>query len=65
MLRGMRVEDGQFKLDGYPEGTTVRGLVSPQATELCRLMLFRTDLGRVIEWLHIAGGADTHVIAVA
>ena len=59
LLRGMRVEDGQFKLDGYPEGSSVRGLSMPQAPELCRLMLFRSDLTRVIEWLSMARELNT------
>jgi len=55
LLRGIRVEDGRIKLDGYPEGASVRGLAVPKAQELCRLMVFRGDLNRVVEWL---GAAD-------
>lgn len=58
MLAGFSVKDGRIELNGYPEGTTVRGLALPQARELCRLMLFRNDLTLVTDWLHFAGGLD-------
>ena len=55
----LKVTDGRIELLGYPEGATVRGLSSsPQTTELCRLMLFRSDLVRVNEWLGLAQTTD-------
>lgn len=50
----MRIEDGQFKLDGYPEGSVVRGIAGPKPLELCRLVVFRGDLTNVCEWLMAA-----------
>jgi hypothetical protein len=54
LLSGFRLEDGQIKLDGYPEGASVRGIGGPKAQELCRVALFRSDLVKTGEWLGLA-----------
>ena len=56
LVSGARLVDGQFKLDGYPEGSSVRGLNAelPDVRELLRLFLFRSDLTDVVRWLEAA-----------
>lgn len=51
MLCSIRFEDGQIKLDGYPKGSSLRGIKSSEAQELCRLFIFRSDLNYVVGWL--------------
>ena len=57
-LNGIRFENGKFLLDGYPEGTSVRGLGIPKAQELSRLHIFKSDLDRVCEWISQAKNID-------
>lgn len=53
LVGGIRVENGQFLLDGYPEGAAVHGIEGEDAKELRRLAVFMTDIRRVKEWLDI------------
>jgi hypothetical protein len=57
-LSGIRLENGKFILDGYPEGTSVRGLGIPKAQELSRLHVFKSDLDDVCEWISQAKNID-------
>ena len=53
MLQGIRMENGNFVLDGYPEGATVHGIEGPAAKELRRLAVFRGELESVVCWLSL------------
>jgi hypothetical protein len=57
-LSGIRFENGKFLLDGYPAGTSVRGLGIPKAQELSRLHVFKSDLDDVCEWISQAKNID-------
>ena len=52
-LRSFRFENGQFHLEGYPEGATIHGIDGTHADELKRLLLFRGELELVLRWLSI------------
>ncbi len=56
MLQGIRMENGNFVLDGYPEGATVHGIEGPAAKELRRLAVFRGELQSVVRWLSLIPG---------
>lgn len=55
---GIRLENGKLFLDGYPEGSSVRGLGIPKAQELSRLHIFKSDLANVCEWISQAKDID-------
>jgi hypothetical protein len=44
VVAGVRFENGQFILDGYPEGATVHGIEGPIPKEFRRLAVFRSEL---------------------
>jgi len=56
MQKNIRVDNGRIILDGYPEGSSVRGLAIPKATELCRLHVFKNDMDNVCRWISLAKG---------
>jgi hypothetical protein len=56
MVQGIRMENGGFVLDGYPDGATVHGVEGPAAQELRRLAVFMADLQCVVRWLSLIPG---------
>ena len=56
MQKNIRVENGRIILDDYPEGSSVRGLAVPKATELSRLHVFKSDMDDVCGWISLAKG---------
>jgi hypothetical protein len=51
VLQGIRFENGNILVDGYPEGATVHGIGGPLAEELRRLSAFRGELQAAARWL--------------
>jgi len=53
VVSGVRMENGQMLLDGYPNGAAVHGIEGQNATELRRLSVFMADLHKVVDWLKL------------
>jgi hypothetical protein len=51
LVRGVRMENDRFVLDGYPDGAVAHGIDGVLATEFRRLAVFRSELKIVGEWL--------------
>lgn len=51
MITGLRMESSGIILDGYPVGTTVHGIDSPEAHALRRMFVFMNELRQVGNWL--------------
>lgn len=57
-MEGVKMENGQIVLDGYPEGTTFHGLTTPLAESLKRLSVFMGELQQVEHWLRLIPEGD-------
>jgi hypothetical protein len=53
LVQGIRMENGQMLLDGYPDGAVVHGIEGPNAKELRRLSVFEAELHKVVGWLKL------------
>lgn len=61
MVQGVRMENGQMLLDGYPDGAAVHGIEGPTAKELRRLAGFVVELQKVVDWLKAIPAHLAHV----
>ncbi len=51
MVSGITINNGSLEIHGYPLGSSIHSVATPDAEELNRLTIFRSELKRVEYWL--------------